>query len=208
MNRFREGMTPNAAGEILVESWAMWGFLSRNRSLIAVAVTAFVLDQLTKAIVVAQVPRGTSWPDSGFFRFTHIGNTGSAFGLFDGRNSFLIVGAILGLVVLVLFYRAHPNPGVLIKVSMGLMIAGALGNLTDRVLRDHVVDFVDVGPFWIFNVADASISVGLAVLAVSVLLFDQSAPDHEKQPVGVAPDHVEIGADAEVSPDSDDDQPS
>jgi signal peptidase II len=175
----------------------MWGFLSRNRSLIAVAVTAFVLDQLTKAIVVAQVPRGTSWPDLGFFRFTHIGNTGSAFGLFDGRNSFLIVGAILGLVVLVFFYRAHPNPGVLFKVSMGLMIAGALGNLTDRVFRDHVVDFVDVGPFWIFNVADASISVGLAVLAVSVLLFDQSAPDH-----------VGIGADAEASLDGNDDQPS
>ncbi len=197
MNRFRAGVTPNAAGEILVESRAMWGFLSRNRSLIAVAVTAFVLDQLTKAIVVAQVPRGTSWPDLGFFRFTHIGNTGSAFGLFDGRNSFLIVGAILGLVVLVFFYRAHPNPGVLFKVSMGLMIAGALGNLTDRVFRDHVVDFVDVGPFWIFNVADASISVGLAVLAVSVLLFDQSAPDH-----------VGIGADAEASLDGNDDQPS
>jgi signal peptidase II len=160
----------------------MWDFLSRNRSLIAVALAAFVLDQLTKAVVVAQIPRGTSWPDSGLFRFTHIGNTGSAFGLFDGQNGPLIVGAIAGLAVLVYFYRSQPNPGLLIKISMGLMIAGALGNLTDRVFRDHVVDFVDVGPFWIFNVADASISVGLTVLAVSVLLFDQGPPAPEPEP--------------------------
>jgi signal peptidase II len=178
----------------------MWGFLSRNRYLIAVALTAFVLDQLTKAIIVAQVPRGTSWPDSGFLRFTHIGNTGSAFGLFNDQNSFLIVGAILGLAVLVFFYRAHPNPGLLIKISMGLMIAGALGNLTDRVFRDHVVDFVDVGPFWIFNIADASISVGLTVLAVSVLLFDQGAPNQE--PSESTPD---LASDAEASHDN---QPS
>ena len=184
---------------ILVESKAMWGFLSRNRSLIAVAVTAFVLDQITKAIIVAQLPRGTSWPDSGFFRFTHIGNTGSAFGLFDDQNSFLIIGAILGLGVLVYFYRAHPNPGLLIKLSMGLMMAGALGNLTDRVFRDHVVDFMDVGPFWIFNIADASISTGLAVLAISVLFFDQSAPAAATEPAAVAADDAEA---------SHDDQPS
>jgi signal peptidase II len=158
----------------------MWGFLTHNRPLIAVALAAFVLDQITKAVIVAQVPRGTSWPDTGFLRFTHIGNTGSAFGLFDGRNSYLIAGALVGLVVLVLFYRSHPNPGRLIKISMGLMIAGATGNLTDRIFRDHVVDFVDVGPFWIFNVADASISVGLTVLAVSVLLFDQGPPKPEE----------------------------
>jgi signal peptidase II len=160
----------------------MRDFLSRNRSLIVVALTAFVLDQLTKAVVVAQIPRGTSWPDSGLFRFTHIGNTGSAFGLFDGQNALLIVGATAGLAVLVYFYRAHPNHGLLIKISMGLMFAGALGNLTDRVFRDHGVDFLDVGPFWIFNVADASISVGLTVLAVSVLWFDQGAPGPEPVP--------------------------
>ena len=74
---------------------------------------------------------------------------------------------------MVYFYRAHPNPGLLVKMSMGLMLAGAFGNLADRIFRDHVVDFVDVGPFWIFNVADSSITIGLTTLAVSVLLFDQ-----------------------------------
>lgn len=177
----------------------MWSFLSRNRSLLAVALTVFVLDQVTKAIIVAQLPRGTSWPDSGFFRFTHIGNTGSAFGLFEGQNSVLIGGAVLGLFVLTYFYRSQPNPGLLIKISIGLMIAGALGNLTDRVLRDHVVDFFDVGPFWIFNIADSSISVGLVALAVSVLLIDQGAPAEEKQLVSLRAEDAEA---------PDDDQPA
>ena len=185
----------------------MWNFLFRNRSLIAVAVTAFVLDQITKAIIVAQVPRGTSWPDSGYFRLTHIGNTGSAFGLFDDQNSFLIIGAVLGLGVLIYFYRAHPNPGWLIKVSMGLMMAGALGNLTDRIFRDHVVDFVDVGPFWIFNIADASISVGLTALAVSALFFDQSAPTEFPKSEEPLPADLAAG-DVGDTPDDDDDQPS
>jgi signal peptidase II len=170
----------------------MWAFLSHNSSLIAVALTAFVLDQLTKAAVVAQIPRGTSWPDSGLFRLTHIGNTGSAFGLFDGQNSLLIVGALAGLAVLVYFYRSYPNRGLLINISMGLMIAGAFGNLTDRVFRDHVVDFFDVGSFWIFNVADASISVGLTVLAVSVLLLDKGSPSPE-------PDDAEAPHDNQTS---------
>jgi signal peptidase II len=160
----------------------MFGFLTRNRVLVLVALGAIAADQITKAIVVATIDRGDSWPATGFFRFTHIGNTGSAFGLFDDQNTFLIVASFIGLGVLVYFYRAHPNPGALVKGSMGLMLAGAFGNLADRVFRDHVVDFVDVGPFWIFNVADSSITIGLTMLAVSVLLFDQGPPKVDADP--------------------------
>jgi len=103
--------------------------------------------------------------------------------MFDDQNTFLILASFVGLGILVYFYRSHPNPSVLVKASMGLMLAGAFGNLTDRVFRDHVVDFIDVGPFWIFNIADSSISVGLAILAVSVLLFDQGPAKPEPDPV-------------------------
>ena len=185
----------------------MWGFLFRNRLLIVVAVTTFALDQLTKAIVVARLLRGTSWPDSGFFRFTHIGNTGSAFGLFNGLNSFLIAGSILGIFVLVLFYRSQANPNGLMKLSMGMMIAGAVGNLTDRVFRDHVVDFLDVGPFWIFNVADASISIGLTLLAVSVLLVDQRGSNYGEQTTALSQTHVATQVGGDATGDGDDDKP-
>jgi signal peptidase II len=195
----------------------MLGFFTRNRLLFIVALTALAADQITKAIVVATIDRGHSWPATGYFRFTHIGNTGSAFGLFDDQNTFLILASFVGLGILVYFYRAHPNPGRLVKVSMGLMLAGAFGNLTDRVFRDHVVDFVDVGPFWIFNIADSSISTGLVILAASVLLFDQGpgkpVPDLDADPdsgadpgAGADPDSgVEIAA---VTEQADDDRPA
>ncbi|MDA1036020.1 MAG: signal peptidase II [Chloroflexi bacterium] len=181
----------------------MWGFLTRHSFLILVALAAFALDQITKAVVVANVARGTSWPTDGFARITHIGNTGSAFGLFDGRNSFLIIASFLGLGVLIYFYRSHPNPGLLIKGSMGLMLAGALGNLTDRLFRDHVVDFIDIGPWWIFNFADASIVTGLIILGATIVLFDQSPkPNDEPVSAGVLSDAAPNG---DASQDQDDD---
>ena len=152
----------------------MFGFLTRNRLLLIVALTAFAADQISKAIIVATIDGGHSWPATGFFRFTHIGNTGSAFGLFDDQNTFLIVASLVGLGILVYFYRAHPNPGLLVKMSMGLMLAGAFGNLADRVFRDHVVDFVDVGPFWIFNVADMCLVLGLGLLLIMMYRGDRA----------------------------------
>ena len=155
----------------MLESKVMWGFLARNRFLLAVMVAAFGLDQLTKLIVIKNVVRGTSWPDTGFFRITHIGNTGSAFGLFDGQNFTLIITSFVGIGILVYFYRVNPNPGLLVRGSLGLMLAGAFGNLTDRVVNGHVTDFIDIGPWWIFNLADASIMSGITGLAISTFLF-------------------------------------
>ena len=71
------------------------------------------------------------------------------------------------------------------------MLAGASGNLTDRVFRDHVVDFIDIGPWWIFNLADASIVTGLIILGVTVVLLDQGSkpdgqPTTEPLPAAVA----------------------
>jgi signal peptidase II len=151
----------------------MRGFVSRNRFIFGVALGALALDQITKYIVINTVPFGASWPDEGFFRITHIGNTGAAFGLFGSQNTVLILASFVGLAILVYFYRAHPNPGKLVRASMGLMLAGALGNLADRVFVGHVTDFIDIGPWWIFNIADASIVTGLIMLAASVLLFEQ-----------------------------------
>ena len=179
----------------------MWRLLHRHRFLILVMLEAFALDQITKAVVVAKVARYTSWPETGFFRITHIGNTGSAFGLFDGRNSFLILASFIGLGVLVYFYRSLPNPGLLIKGSMGLMLAGAFGNLTDRIFRDHVVDFIDIGPWWIFNFADASIVTGLTNLGLTVVLFGQNTKSVESPAADDEP--VPVGALSNVAPKGD-----
>jgi len=178
----------------------MLGFLLRNRYLIFAAAAAFIADQVTKLLIIQNVAFRTSWPDTGFFRFTHVGNTGSAFGLFGGQNVVLIGASFVGVAILLYFYRQHPNPGLLVSGALGLMLGGAFGNLTDRLVNGHVTDFIDVGPWWIFNLADASIITGIIMLAASVLLDGRTQPEPEVAPVG--------GPEAIVEEPSDDDAPS
>ena len=123
-----------------------------------------LLDQLTKFLVRAYLPFGSSYPARGFFRFTHAENTGSAFGILQGHNTPLIFVSFVGIVVLALIYQSQPRPTNLLRLSLGLQIGGAIGNLLDRFRLGAVTDFIDVGPWPIFNLADASIISGLALL--------------------------------------------
>ena len=160
----------------------MIALLQRHRFVLLLAVALFALDQVTKAVVVQTLARGASWPADGFFRITHIGNSGSAFGLFDGQNFVLTIASVLGIGVLVLFYRSHPSPGLLVRLSLGLMLAGAFGNLIDRLVRGYVTDFIDIGPWYIFNVADASIVTGVIILAVTIMRAEPAPAAAEPGP--------------------------
>ena len=71
--------------------------------------------------------------------------------------------------MLALVYRSQHNSGLLLRASLGMQLAGALGNLTDRLTEGHVTDFIDIGPWPIFNVADSSILIGIALLAFVIL---------------------------------------
>ena len=160
----------------------MIAFQQRHRFVVLVAAALFALDQGTKAVVVQNLALGHSWPDEGFFRITHSANSGSAFGLLDGQNVLLTIASAVGIGVLVLFYRSHANPGLLVRLSLGLMLAGAFGNLTDRLVRGYVTDFVDIGPWYIFNVADASIVTGVIILAVSIVRPEPAPASAEPEP--------------------------
>ena len=134
----------------------------------------FLSDQFTKWLVREFLELRESVPADGFFRLTHTFNTGSAFGLFRDQNLPLIVVSVVGIAILRLIYRSQPQPGNLFRLSLGLQFGGAAGNLLDRVRLGHVTDFVDVGSWPIFNVADASIVVGLVLLAWMFLISDGS----------------------------------
>ena len=142
--------------------------------LLQLAVLVFLTDQLTKFLVREFLALRESFPDQGFFRITHTFNTGSAFGLFQDQNLPLILVSVVGITILLLIYRGRQRPSNLLRLSLGLQIGGAAGNLLDRLRLGHVTDFVDVGSWPIFNVADASIVVGLAMLAWILLLSDNS----------------------------------
>ena len=143
--------------------------------LIQLAILVFVIDQFSKFLVMDQLLYRESFPATGFFRFTHTFNTGSAFGIFQNQNTPLIVVSIIGIAILVLIYRSQRTPTGLLRLSIGLQIGGAFGNLLDRLRLKHVIDFIDVGDWPVFNLADASIITGLVILAWIFLVAE--SPD-------------------------------
>jgi signal peptidase II len=137
--------------------------------LLIVAVSILALDQLTKYWVSTWLPEGGWWsPIPGLwrvFRISHITNSGAAFGMFPGRGNFFAVVAVVVALVIVIYYRQLAASPWWVRLSLGLQLGGAIGNLLDRIRYGQVVDFVDIG-FWpIFNVADLSIVTGVAILA-------------------------------------------
>ena len=148
-----------------------------HRFVILLVIAVYAVDQGTKLLVSQTIPLCSSVPATGFFRITHVANTGSAFGLFGGQNLVLIAASVLGVGVLAWFYRSHPEPSVAVRTSLGLMLAGALGNLTDRLVYGHVKDFIDIGPWYIFNVADSAITVGVLIMLYVVLTSRERAAD-------------------------------
>ena len=133
------------------------------------------MDQLTKYLVRTNLLLGESWPDEGFLRLTHGTNSGSAFGLFSSLTPLLIVASLVAIGFLIYFYRTHALPRPLLRFAIGMILGGAVGNLIDRLRVGSVVDFIDVGPWPIFNVADSSIVVGMALLFGVLVLSDQRA---------------------------------
>jgi len=121
------------------------------------------LDQGTKALVRATVPRGSSDPVLPGIDLVNTRNTGVAFSLFQDGGALLIAFTVVAMVALLVFFARDPTRrGVWLPV--GLLLGGALGNLIDRVLDGAVTDFVDL-PLWpAFNVADVAITLGVVAL--------------------------------------------
>ncbi len=136
----------------------------RDWTVLQLAALALALDQLTKFVVRQTLEWRYSWPELGFFRFTHVHNTGSAFGLFQDQNLPLLVISLVGVVVLAYVYQIQTRPTPLLRTSIALMLGGALGNLIDRIHQGYVTDFIDVGPWPVFNLADSAIVVGMVLM--------------------------------------------
>ena len=144
--------------------------------LVSVAVVTLTADQLTKHLVRSNLAIGESWPREGFFRFTHGTNTGTAFGLFPDQTLLLTIASVFAIGFIIYFYRAHGGQTWLSGLNVGLLLGGAFGNLIDRVVAQKVTDFIDVGPWPIFNIADSAVVVGITLLIASMVLFDNTEP--------------------------------
>ena len=131
-------------------------------------------DQLSKLWIRSNLLVGQSLFEIGFFRITHIQNTGAAFGLFRGHSLILTVVALFGVAVLLLyvffFYRHYPLlNNRLSRVALGFVLGGTIGNLIDRLRLGYVTDFIDFTVWPAFNIADSAITVGVIIIAYSLL---------------------------------------
>lgn len=162
-------------GDFLRRHWRDYAFLFPFAGIIV------GLDQWTKALVRASIPLGGDWlPEwlawlAPYARIRHWHNTGAAFGLFQNGA---LVFAVLAIIVsaLIIYYFPHtPRAEWWLRLALGMQLGGALGNLVDRLaFEGRVTDFISVGDFAIFNLADSSITVGVGVLLLGVWLKERA----------------------------------
>jgi signal peptidase II len=147
----------------------------------AIGLLVVVLDQWTKHLVQTTLPVHSPTPViPGFLWFTHTYNPGVAFGQF-AQGGPLLVFAAIGAAVGIVWYRAHlMKLGIrihpLLHLGLALPLGGALGNVIDRIRIGKVVDFIDLGWFPIFNVADSAITLGALALVSYFTFVNQSTP--------------------------------
>lgn len=153
--------------------------------LTALAIT-LPLDQLTKYLIVDKFHYGERLVViPGFFDLTHVRNPGGAFSFFasgpvEVRMTFFIGSTLIAIVLLLVFLKQHPPQTRLSPFALGMIMGGAVGNLTDRLRVGEVIDFLDVhlwgGYTWpTFNIADSAIVVGVAILMIEIFFQQEEA---------------------------------
>ncbi len=146
----------------------------RSAVLFLIALLVAAADQLSKNWIRSNLLVGQSYFETGFFRITHVNNTGAAFGLFPGQSFILTIVGMVGIAIFLVYtlviYRGAPFlDNMLNRAALGLVFGGTLGNLIDRLRFGQVTDFIDFG-FWpAFNIADSAITVGVILFAYSLL---------------------------------------
>ncbi len=142
--------------------------------LFMVMVLVLLIDFITKLLVERNVPLNHTWEPfigiAGIFRITHVTNTGAAFGLFPSGGNLCLIVAIVVSVVIIIYNNFLPKRQYLYRIALGLQMGGAIGNLLSRLRLGHVTDFLDFGPWPVFNIADTSVVCGVILLAYLMLL--------------------------------------
>ena len=143
---------------------------------IVIIAASVIIDQITKLFAVRLLaPVGSVDVIGGVLRFTYVENEGAAFGMLaDNRWVFMILSTVAIVALLVYMWKYRPE-SKFACMSMALIIAGGIGNMIDRVALGYVVDFIDFCAFpelwmWVFNMADAFVCVGGAMLVLWLII--------------------------------------
>ena len=167
----------------------------KHLPVLLVAIGIFVIDQITKYMIKTSMSLHQSFSVIGdFFRITYVENTGMAFGISIGDNILFTVFAAVASIAILIYFFYIKGEHLFARLAMIIIFGGALGNLTDRIIRGSVVDFLDCEFFdiylpqfdflfvhfpgysmtrWpVFNVADIAVSVGMIMLMIFII-FDK-----------------------------------
>ena len=153
---------------------------SRFFTWMVVSLIIVVVDQLTKLAIIEWIPLYDRVPLNSFINLTHQKNTGAAFSFIADAGGwqrwfFVVLASGVSVVIAIWIWRIRNAGQAVLSAGLALVLGGAVGNLIDRILLGHVTDFFQVWfgswAFPSFNVADAGISVGAALLIIDALFF-------------------------------------
>jgi len=143
-------------------------YLSDYLYLFSISGAIVLLDQYTKYLVRSNLDYGEMWSPwpwlEPYARIWNWNNTGAAFGMLQGYSWLFTILAIIVSIGIIVFFPRVPKEDWTLRLALALELGGAVGNLIDRLRFGSVTDFVSVGNFAVFNVADASISLGVVVM--------------------------------------------
>jgi signal peptidase II len=154
-----------------------------NLVLFGLAALIIALDQASKVwirqtLLPYQSTMPIRWLEP-YVVFTHVENPGAAFGMGQGLGTVFVFAAFFAVALIVLYFRRFVHESRLLGIALGLQLGGAVGNLIDRLTIGAVTDFINLGWFPVFNVADSAITVGSILLAYYALFLDRPPTENE-----------------------------
>lgn len=156
-------------------------YLQAYAFLLPISLALVLLDQLTKTLVRNNLALNETWMPlewlAPYARIVNWHNTGAAFGIFQGMNGIFMALAFVIIGLILIYFPTIPQTDLYFRLALSLQMAGAAGNLTDRLLRGFVTDFISVGRFPVFNVADSSITMGVVVLLIGMWIEERKQQD-------------------------------
>lgn len=140
---------------------------------LATALTVVIIDQTFKYFIKLKLEIGESIPViKGIFYLTHTTNTGAAFGIFPQAAAFFLAVNLVVIITVLAWQLIVPSQWLIARISAGLIVGGAAGNLIDRIGVGSVTDFLDFRIWPVFNIADSCVFIGTILLAYFILLLE------------------------------------
>jgi signal peptidase II len=183
----RVGSATNGLTPVSVVERSLGAGRAQWLGLLMVAVAAVVSDQVTKHVVRSDLTVDESVRVLGPLTIHRVQNSGIAFGLFASATVVVTVLTAVAVGWMVVFFARSGRRHPVIPAALGLLIGGSLSNLVDRIRLGHVTDFLDVGWWPAFNLADSFICIGVAILVAALVLAD-------RRPKKQAPRRLDIAA--------------